>query len=167
MTGWSPPLDAATLADRADARHRQAERHVDATRFATVRDRVEGGFEWGVGGLATDAAGRILLVAEDGRWLLPGGVVEAGESLETALVREVAEETGMTVTVGSLLSVTEQAVVHESERVAFQFAIFEIDPSDAATAPASGEDGIDAVAWHETLPSTTLDRKFIRTLCDR
>ena len=49
-----------------------------------------------------DGDGRILLVRranppEAGRWSIPGGRVEAGESLETAAVREAFEETGVTV----------------------------------------------------------------------
>ena len=47
----------------------------------------------------TDGRGRVLLVRQiggpyAGAWLLPGGGVDAGESLEDGLRREIREETG-------------------------------------------------------------------------
>jgi ADP-ribose pyrophosphatase YjhB (NUDIX family) len=61
-----------------------------------------------VGGLAYDDAGRLLLVrrANDpgrGRWSVPGGRVEPGEDDASALVREMAEETGLVVRPGPLV----------------------------------------------------------------
>ncbi|MBN9099520.1 MAG: NUDIX domain-containing protein [Pseudonocardia sp.] len=61
-----------------------------------------------VGGLAYDADGRILLVRRRndpgrGLWSVPGGRVEAGESDAEALVREMHEETGLTVRPGELV----------------------------------------------------------------
>ncbi|MPZ67560.1 MAG: NUDIX domain-containing protein [Pseudonocardiaceae bacterium] len=58
-----------------------------------------------VGAVVHDAAGRLLLVRRAnepgrGRWSLPGGRVERGESDEQAVARELAEETGITVSVG-------------------------------------------------------------------
>jgi 8-oxo-dGTP pyrophosphatase MutT (NUDIX family) len=48
-----------------------------------------------------DNGGAVLLVRHSRRsknvWLLPGGAVERGESLTTALEREVREETGLRV----------------------------------------------------------------------
>lgn len=46
-----------------------------------------------------DAAGRVLLQRRDdnGRWGLPGGGVEPGESVHFAVAREVREETGLEV----------------------------------------------------------------------
>lgn len=47
------------------------------------------------GGLITNAAGEILLMFRRGKWDLPKGKQDEGESLETCAVREVAEETGL------------------------------------------------------------------------
>lgn len=46
-----------------------------------------------------DRRGRLLLQqrSDGGQWGLPGGSLEIGESVATAVVREVLEETGLTV----------------------------------------------------------------------
>ncbi|MBQ8703711.1 MAG: NUDIX domain-containing protein [Bacteroidales bacterium] len=48
------------------------------------------------GGIITDESGQMLLILRNGRWDLPKGKVEAGETLRQAALREVEEETGVT-----------------------------------------------------------------------
>lgn len=52
----------------------------------------------GIAAVARTSDGRILLVrrADTGTWALPGGTLEWGEELRTALPREIEEETGAT-----------------------------------------------------------------------
>ena len=61
-----------------------------------------------VGAVVHDAAGRLLLVQRGhpphpGLWSLPGGRIEAGESPERAVEREVLEETGLHVRAGAVI----------------------------------------------------------------
>jgi 8-oxo-dGTP pyrophosphatase MutT (NUDIX family) len=54
-----------------------------------------------------DAMGRVLLHrrTDNGRWGLPGGAIEVGETADRAAVREVVEETGYRVEVVRLVGV--------------------------------------------------------------
>ena len=66
------------------------------------------------GAVVRDEAGRLLLVLRGrdpgrGRWSLPGGRIEPGESAAEAAAREVREETGLEVDVGELLATVDLA----------------------------------------------------------
>jgi 8-oxo-dGTP diphosphatase len=64
--------------------------------------------------IVRDGKGRCLLIRRSsesrhwpGKWDLPGGKVDAGESFDTALVREIAEETGLKAVLKGLVGAVE------------------------------------------------------------
>ena len=59
------------------------------------------------GALITDPAGRVLLVKPNYRdfWTVPGGICEHGEPPHAGCAREVAEEIGLELAVGALLTI--------------------------------------------------------------
>ena len=61
----------------------------------------------GVGIVLRDDLGRVLLEkrSDCGLWGLPGGRIEAGESIVETAVREINEETGLSIRITSLLGV--------------------------------------------------------------
>jgi len=66
----------------------------------------------GVGGVVIDG-GRSLLIRRGshplkGEWSIPGGLLEVGETLEQGVARELAEETGLEVSVIELVEVFER-----------------------------------------------------------
>jgi len=73
-----------------------------------VQAGVSGSWVPCVGAVVTDGRGRLLLIKRGhepgaGLWSLPGGRIEAGETDAEALVREMIEETGLTVQPGRLI----------------------------------------------------------------
>ena len=98
-----------------------------------------------VGAVAVDD-GRLLLVRRGrppgrGAWSLPGGRVEAGETVGEAVVREVAEETGLEALCGPLLGWVER-IDEDHHFVILDFVVEVLDP----VAPTAGDDAAEA-AW--------------------
>lgn len=99
---------------------------------------------------------RVLLVQRGreplkGKWSLPGGMLELGESLAEGVVREVQEETGLIVEVLELVELLDR--VHresspEGERVRFHYVIADyLCRVVGGTLQASSD--ADAVRWVE------------------
>ena len=64
-----------------------------------------------------DAQGRILLHrrTDNGKWALPGGAIEIGETADQTVVREVLEETGYEVSVVRLVGATPDPRAHHDD----------------------------------------------------
>jgi ADP-ribose pyrophosphatase YjhB (NUDIX family) len=105
----------------------------------------------GVGAVVVDG-GRVLLVRRGteplkGQWSLPGGVLELGESLQAGVIREVQEETGLTVEPLELVELLDR--IHRAgERVRYHYVI-----ADYLCRVTGGElkaaTDADAVRWVE------------------
>ena len=88
--------------------------------------------------------GEVLLVRRGqepakGSWSLPGGLVELGEGLEAALVREVMEETGLFVKVLGITAVLERVYRDAEENIPYHYVLidFACDYVSGEVTPAS------------------------------
>jgi len=160
-----PDPTVADLASRPGVERRETVHEVDADGYADARESIAGGLTWAVGAVVTDARDRVLLVREDGRWLAPGGAVEAGETHVEALVREVREEAGIEVSVGRPVAATEVTFRHRDTgaETSFAFAHYTASPETTALAddPGLPDEEIERVVWAETVPADTVDRDVL------
>ncbi len=96
-----------------------------------------------------DSETKVLLVRQavgSKLWTLPGGKVKRGESLVKALKREVFEETGLRVRVGSLLGLLDR---RDKDAITLLFAVVASKPG-AKSVRRAGE--IKRVSFQSSLP---------------
>ena len=95
--------------------------------------------------------GRVLLVRRArppllGRWSLPGGVVELGETLRAATEREALEETGFVVQAEEVLEVLDRIVPGENGRTQYHYVLVDFLCRKTGGELRAGGDAAD-VAW--------------------
>lgn len=83
----------------------------------------------GVGAVVV-CSGKILLEKRKnepgkGKWSVPGGLVELGERVEQTVIREVWEETNLTVETPELIDVVDNVEVRENGKVKYHFVIID------------------------------------------
>jgi 8-oxo-dGTP diphosphatase len=83
----------------------------------------------GVGAVIIDA-GRVLLVKRGhapllGEWSIPGGLLEVGETVRQAVVREAQEETSLTVETGELLGVYDRLLPDGDGRTLYPYVLID------------------------------------------
>jgi ADP-ribose pyrophosphatase YjhB (NUDIX family) len=79
-------------------------------------------------GAVTIKDGKILLVKRafapgEGKWSIPGGLVELGEKLSDACTRETEEETGLKIQVLELINVFDMIERDEANKVRYHYAL--------------------------------------------
>ncbi len=96
-------------------------------------------------------SGRVLLVRRNrqpllGQWSIPGGAVELGETIQDAIVREVSEETGLTVSPIAILKTFDRIERDEAGRVRFHYVLIDFlcDIAGKPEAPHAASDVSDA-----------------------
>ena len=154
--------DPRELAAGDGVRFRAKVHEPDLEGFESARDRIEASPDWGVGALV-EVDDELLLVRQEGQWMLPGGEVESGESHAKALVRELEEETGLDVDPGPLRAVVENRYVRGEEVVGFHFALYEATTATRTVTddPGLADEEIESVDWFGSLPADTLDRDLL------
>jgi 8-oxo-dGTP diphosphatase len=83
----------------------------------------------GVGSVIIESD-RVLLVKRahppiEGQWSIPGGVLEVGETVREAAVREAREETGLMVEASELLGVYDRILRDPGRRVRYHYVLID------------------------------------------
>jgi 8-oxo-dGTP diphosphatase len=106
--------------------------------------------------------GRALLIRRGqppllGEWSLPGGILECGETLREAAIREAREETGLVVEVGEMLGVYERVIRSEDARVRYHYVLIDFLCRAVGGELKAGSDAAEA-GWfsREELPALKL-----------
>lgn len=120
-----------------------------------------------------ERAGSVLLVRlsyglRDGRWSLPGGLVENDETPEEAAVRETAEETGFEVELDGLLATYMRpgapivVLIFRSHITRGELRIAPEEVSEAAFFPRDELPPLEELAWPSTVHGLDAWKAFER-----
>lgn len=115
--------------------------------------------------------GRVLLIRRgrppmQGRWSIPGGIVELGETIAGAVSRELDEETGIRVRVMELIEIYEKVARDEAGAAQYHFVILDYRCEFVEGTARAGGDVTEAAWFSEeqlnSLGLTTAAKRVIR-----
>ncbi len=115
----------------------------------------------GVGAIIIEES-RVLLVKRahpplQAQWSIPGGVLEVGELIREAAIREAREETGLIVEPGDLLGVYDRILRTAEKRVQYHYVLIDFLCRRVGGELAAADDAAE-VRWftREELPALNL-----------
>jgi ADP-ribose pyrophosphatase YjhB (NUDIX family) len=105
--------------------------------------------------------GHVLLVRRGkpplaGKWSIPGGLVELGETTAEAVVREIEEECGLRVRLGGLAGVLDRVIRDTDGRVRYHWVLVDYVAFPESGTLAAGSDAAEA-QWVRIDDVETLD----------
>lgn len=124
----------------------------------------------GVGAVVVDE-GRVVLIRRGkeplrGRWVVPGGTVELGETLEQAVVRELKEETGLDVRPLELVTVFDR-IARTGPDVTYHYVIVDFLCERIGGRLEAGDDALEVtLASPEELSALRLPPKALEVVLD-
>jgi ADP-ribose pyrophosphatase len=77
-----------------------------------------------------------------GKWSIPGGSMEIGETIEEAVKRETLEETGLVIDVGKLAGVSD-LIVKQDDTILFHYILLDYYVTVVSGEPAAATDAVE------------------------
>ena len=100
------------------------------------------------GGLVYNAEGKILMIFRRGKWDLPKGKLDKGETIEECALREVIEETGIKqLAMGSLLTETWHLYNDRGRNLIKHSVWYTMTSSDTGSLKPQAEEDIMEARW--------------------
>lgn len=119
------------------------------------------------GGLVKNEAGEYLFIFRNGKWDLPKGKIEKGESIKEAAVREVEEECGITVSkLGKEICKTYHVYTLKGEVVLKKTYWFKMKCAGSEKLKPQKEEGITDVRWFKKGHVEAIEKNTFPSIMD-